>query len=61
MAKKVLDGKNVDYAVIDAEENPDLVNKFGIRQAPTLVVVGTDGNTEVLPNVSNIIRFVNTH
>ena len=60
MAKKVLDGKNVDYVVIDAEENSDLVNKFGIRQAPTLAVVGAGGNTEVYPNVSNIIRYTNT-
>ena len=59
MAKKVLSQKNVDYAVIDAEENPELVSKFGIQQAPTLVVVGKDGNAETFANVSNIIRFTN--
>ena len=40
IAKEILKGE--DYQIIDAEENQDLVRKYGIMQAPTLVVtVGT--------------------
>ena len=39
IAKEILKGE--DYQIIDAEENQDLVRKYGIMQAPTLVV--TDG------------------
>ena len=46
------------YEKIDAEEAPDLVQKYGIRQAPTLVVV-KDGKTEVFANASNIIGYIN--
>ena len=31
--------KGVDYQIIDAEEHPELAEKFGIMQAPTLVLV----------------------
>ena len=31
--------KGVEYQVIDAEEHPELAEKFGIMQAPTLVIV----------------------
>ncbi len=54
MAKEFL--KDVNYIVIDAEENPELVNKYGIMQAPTLVVIN-DGKVKKYANVSNIKRF----
>ena len=41
LAKEFLSG--VDYTVIDAEENSDLAMKYGIMQAPTMVLV--DGDT----------------
>ena len=37
MAKEMLKGETVQ--IIDAEENPELVKKYGIMQAPTLVIV----------------------
>lgn len=57
MAKKVLDKAKVKYQFIDAEENPDLTKKCGVKQAPTLVVV-KDGKMEVIANLSNIKKFV---
>lgn len=48
--------KGVDYQVIDAEEHPELAEKFGIMQAPTLVLV-RDGMVQKFANASNIRRF----
>ena len=38
IAKSILDKAGVRYEVIDASERPDLVSKFDIMQAPTLIV-----------------------
>ncbi|MCI5649634.1 MAG: ribonucleoside triphosphate reductase [Fusicatenibacter sp.] len=55
IAKEMLEGEQ--YEVIDAEKRPDLVQKYGIMQAPTLIVV-EDGETQKYVNASNIQRFV---
>ena len=57
IAKEML--KNVSYQVVDAEENPELVSKFGIMQAPTLVVLQGD-HAEKYVNASNIKRFADS-
>lgn len=49
--------KGVDYKVIDAEEHPELAEKFGILQAPTLVVE-REGIVQKFAGVSNIRKFV---
>lgn len=49
--------KDVAYQVIDAEEEPELTAKFGIMQAPTLVVM-RNGVAETFVNASNIRKFV---
>ncbi|MFR2188034.1 MAG: ribonucleoside triphosphate reductase [Blautia sp.] len=57
LAKEMLKGEAVQ--IIDAEENPELVKKYGIMQAPTLVVV--DGTrTKKYVNASNIRKYVDT-
>ena len=48
--------KGVDYQIIDAEEHPELAEKFGIMQAPTLVLV-RDGMVQKFANAPNIRRF----
>ncbi len=53
-----LDEAEIAYEKIDADEAPDLVQKYGIRQAPTLVVV-KDGKVESFANASNIIGYIN--
>lgn len=47
------------YQTVDAEENPDITMKFGVMQAPTLVVV-KDGKIEKFVNASNIRKFAET-
>ena len=56
MAKEMLDG--IDYVLVDAEENEDLTRKYGVMQAPTLVVVDGDHARKYV-NASNIQKFVN--
>ena len=48
--------KDMDYQVIDAEENPELSSRFGVMQAPTLVLV-KDGKIQKYVNASNIRRY----
>jgi len=56
LAKSFLDKAGIDYKVVDAEENEDQVVKYGIMQAPTLIV--TDGKAfTAYPNASNIRKF----
>ena len=55
MAKKMLEGE--EYEMIDAEENPEMTRKFGVMQAPTLIVM-KNGNVEKYVNASNIQRYV---
>lgn len=58
MAKEILREEKVDVKVIDAQENPDLARKYGIRQAPTLVVMDEEGDFHRYVNASNIQRYV---
>lgn len=57
IAKEMLGDE--DYQVIDAEEQQDLVEKFGVMQAPTLVVVNGE-KTKKYVNASNIKKYVDT-
>lgn len=56
VAKRSLEEAHIPYEMIDAEENKDLVRKYKVMQAPTLVVVGADG-VKTLANASNIAAF----
>ena len=53
----MLEDVNIAYEKIDAEEAPELVEQFGIRQAPTLVVV-KNGEASIYANASNIIGYI---
>ncbi len=55
MAKEIL--KDQEYVVIDAEENVELTQQYGVMQAPTLVVVDGE-HTKKYVNASNIQKFV---
>ncbi len=54
LAKEYL--KDVKYVVIDAEENMELAARYGVMQAPTLVVVDGDSQKKYV-NVSNIKKY----
>jgi len=56
-AKKALDEAGVEYSVMDAAEHQDLVEKFGIMQAPTLVCV-TDNGAVKYAGLQNIMQFL---
>ena len=55
MAKEMLSGEQ--YELIDAEENMELARKYGVMQAPTLVIVEND-QTRKYVNASDIRRYV---
>ncbi len=56
-AKEILGEEN--YVLIDAEENQELVEKYGVMQAPTLVVV-ENNRAKKYVNASNIKKYVET-
>ena len=58
IACSLLDKAGVAYEKLLANEHVDLVNDFGIKQAPTLVVV-KDGAFEKYTGVSDIKKFLN--
>ena len=57
MAKMLLDKAGVEYTAIDAEDNVDLVNKFNIKKAPTLLVPKM-GGYDIFENVSFIKQYI---
>ncbi len=56
MAKSFLEKAKINYKNIIASENKELTNAYGIKQAPTLVVV-KNGVAEKIVNVSNIRAY----
>ena len=57
MAKMLLDKAKIKYEVVDAEENPELATKLGVKKAPTLLVPTKQG-VEVYDNASEIRRYI---
>jgi ribonucleoside-triphosphate reductase len=55
LAKEYL--KDIDYEIIDAEENSQLAVEYGVMQAPTLVIVAGQHSQKYV-NVSNIKKYV---
>lgn len=58
LAKSYL--QDEQYILIDAEENIELAQKYGIMQAPTLVVVNGDAYEKYV-NASNIKKYAEEH
>ena len=56
LAAAALQKKGIAYEVIDADENPELVKAFGVKQAPTLIVKDAE-TVEKISNASNIKKF----
>lgn len=54
LAKEYL--KDVDYTVVDAEDNYELAVEYGVMQAPTLVIVSGQSQQKYV-NASNIRRY----
>ena len=58
MARTFLDNAGIAYDEVFADEDEAMSDKYGIRQAPTLVVE-SGGNMEKIINVSNIRKYIN--
>ena len=56
LAKDSLEKANISYEVVDAGKNEELVRKYGVMQAPTLIVIKEEG-VQKLANASNIRAF----
>ena len=48
----LMDRNNIPYEKVFANENPELCNKYGIKQAPTLIA-----DEQTIGGVSNIKKF----
>jgi len=57
IACATLDKEGFKYEKLLADENADLATKFGVKQAPTLVVV-KDGEVEKFSGVSDIKKML---
>lgn len=60
IATSSLEKANIAYEIVDAEENEELVKKYGVMQAPTLVVIGEKG-VQKMANASNIKAYAEEH
>jgi anaerobic ribonucleoside-triphosphate reductase len=56
IAKSELEKAGIAYRLMDVDENRELVQQFGIQQAPTLIIQ-RGGQVEKLVNASNIKRY----
>ena len=59
VADTLLQKADIAFEKVDAEENAQLTQELGIRQAPTLVVFNGE-KYETYANVSNIKKFIET-
>ena len=59
MAERFLDEAGIIYDKVYANKDVDAAKKYGIMQAPTLVVI-RDGNAEKVVGVSNIRKLIDS-
>ena len=57
MAKRLLDAAGVKYVAIDAEDERDLTNKYGVKKAPTMLVPN-GADFDRYDNASEINRYI---
>ena len=57
MAVKFLTNAGIEFEEVFADENVELAKEYGIKQAPTLMVI-SDGYREAITNLSNIKGFI---
>ena len=57
MVEEILKEKDISFIEIDANENQDLVNKYNIMSAPTLIV-NNNGKEEAITSLSNIVDYI---
>ncbi len=52
-----LEKAGIEYEKVNANENPELVSRFGVKGAPTLVVAGSK-KYEIYKGLSDIIKYI---
>ena len=57
VADALLKKAGIPFDKILADEDPEAAANYGVRQAPTLIVPGADGDEKIV-NLSNIKRFI---
>ena len=60
MAKKFLADAGIAYQTVVVDQNPAPAKQYGIKQAPTLLVLRNGEVAERIENPSNIRRFAET-
>lgn len=60
MAEVFLDKFNMEYTKVYADESLELVEKYGIKQAPTLIAVDNGKEVARAVNLSNIRKYIET-
>ena len=58
MAAIFLEKAGIAYEKVYAEESAELVDKYGIKQAPTLVVIEDGREVAKAVNLSNIRKYI---
>lgn len=59
MAEKIFEKKGIKYKTVDATQRQDLVEKYNISTAPTLLVESAKGEDVIIPTLSKIMNFIN--
>jgi ribonucleoside-triphosphate reductase len=60
MTKKALSEAGIAYRAIDASKHQDLVKKYGVLQAPTLVA-HTDNGTEKFAGLVSVQEYISSN
>ena len=58
MAEKIFEKKGIKYKTVDATQRQDLVEKYNISTAPTLLVESTKGEDVIIPTLPKIMNFI---
>ena len=61
MAKKFLADAGIEYETVVVNDDPDSARKYGVKQAPTLLLLNGDAVVERIENPSNIRAFAEAH
>ncbi len=61
MIEKMLSDNGIAYTLIDATEHQDLVEKYNVSRAPSLVIDSTDEDTKILSDVSKIVTYIRSN
>lgn len=58
MAEKIFEKKGIKYKTIDATQRQDLVEKYNVSTAPTLLVETNKGEDVIIPTLPKIMNFI---